>query len=416
MNSSPEFELPQLLREGALPMPHGKRMALQRVRLLASIGPELARVRARRRLARGLCAGLVAACVAAYGLTLGVHYAGESPSRVQVALDQSALYEGGWVESEAHERTLEFSEGSQVGVAPHSKARIGRLGPKQVDMSLESGALHARITKGTGLRWSIAAGPYRVSVVGTRFEVHWDFALERFRVAVSEGEVRVSGTSLPADGIRLTRGQSFTRAKPAVSEEVPPAPVSRAPRTQSQEPADRALGKATQAAAVPRGPELPKPESWQSLARSGNYAAALANAREAGMADLRAALSADDMLLLANTARYAGDLKTARSTFLKLRQRYPGHSAARLAAFSLGRLASDSQIDNADAVYWFRIFLQESPRGDLAAGARARLMSALLRQGDQMGARAIARDYLTNHPGGPHVETARSLASALPRP
>jgi hypothetical protein len=130
------------------------------------------------------------------------------------------------------------------------------------------------------------------------------------------------------------------------------------------------------------------------------------------MSQLLVQLPADDLLLLANTARYAGDIVSARAAFIKLRERHAGHSASLLAAFSLGRLASDSANDAAEAARWFRVFLAESPRGDLAAGARARLMNTLLKVGDQAGAAAVARDYLTYHPTGPHSTTARSLVKS----
>ena len=112
---------------------------------------------------------------------------------------------------------------------------------------------------------------------------------------------------------------------------------------------------------------------------------------------------------MANTARYAGDTKAARTAFVRLRERYPGDRTASLAAFSLGKLAIDTEGNPAEAARWFRTFLQESPRGDLAAGARARLINALLEMGDRKGAEAVARDYLAFHPDGPQRDTARAL-------
>jgi hypothetical protein len=62
-----------------------------------------------------------------------------------------------------------------------------------------------------------------------------------------------------------------------------------------------------------------------------------------------------------------------------------------------------------EAVRWLRTFLQSSPSGDLAAGARASLMSLSLRSGDKVAARAVAEDYLRYHASGPHADEARAL-------
>jgi hypothetical protein len=248
------------------------------------------------------------------------------------------------------------------------------------------------------VRWTIAAGPYRVQVVGTSFDVTWDFAHERFSVEVSEGKVLVFGGDLPVSGVALTPGQSLLRAAQREgngSTQGVPSPLPRKAST------PEAVGT--------KRPEVAMPESWRKLAREGNYNKALANARGIGLHRLIGSLGADDLLLLANTARYAGDVGTAKSAYIKLRQRHPGHSAAHLAAFSLGRLGSDVEGDPNSAARWFRTFLQESPRGDLAAGARARLMSTLLKLNDRRGAQAVAKDYLKYHPNGQHSATARSL-------
>jgi outer membrane protein assembly factor BamD (BamD/ComL family) len=94
---------------------------------------------------------------------------------------------------------------------------------------------------------------------------------------------------------------------------------------------------------------------------------------------------------------------------LKLRQRFAGRPAADLAALYLAKIAEDMTHEPGEAVRWLRTFLQSSPSGDLAAGARASLMSLLLRSGDKLAARAVAEDYLRYHPTGPHADEARSL-------
>ena len=122
-------------------------------------------------------------------------------------------------------------------------------------------------------------------------------------------------------------------------------------------------------------------------------------------------LPENDLLLLANAARYSGDVGRAREALTKLRERFRGRSGASLAALHFAKIAEDMTHEPAEATRWLRTFLRESPDSDLAAGARASLMSLLLRAGDRGGARAVAEDYLRRHPNGQHAADARALVS-----
>jgi hypothetical protein len=146
-----------------------------------------------------------------------------------------------------------------------------------------------------------------------------------------------------------------------------------------------------------------------ALAAKGKYKEALALAEKQGFERLTLELPENDLLVLANAARYSGDAARARQALLKLRQRFPGRPAADLAALYLAKIAEDMTREPQEAVRWLRTFLQSSPGGDLAAGARASLMSLLLRSGDKGAARAVAEDYLRYHATGPHANEARAL-------
>jgi TolA-binding protein len=125
-------------------------------------------------------------------------------------------------------------------------------------------------------------------------------------------------------------------------------------------------------------------------------------------------LPAKDLLLLANTARYAGSSSEARGALLKLRERFPRTPSATHAALLLASQAEDRDKDFGEAERWLRTFLTESPRGELAAGARARLLAMLLKRGAQAEAEQVARDYLRLHPNGQHVARARAVLQASP--
>ena len=305
--------------------------------------------------------------------------------------------------AEDRSRTLEFSDGSSVVLAPKARAVLGRITREQAGLSLEGGQLYASIQHREGLHWSVDAGPYRVNVVGTRFSVAWNDG--NFRVDVAEGRVRVTGGDLPPEGVAVDAGGGLERRVKPSSSDTPAVDLNALPL---EKPAPETDARDT--------PSSPSALSWSALANKGKYKDALAQAEKLGFDRLTRELSDNDLLLLANAARFSGDGKRAKQALLKLRERFPGRAAAELAALYLARLAEDVERNPAQAVVWLRAFLQESPTGDLAQGARANLLAILLRRGEQAGARAVARDYLRYHPEGPHAAQARSIDRGSPPP
>jgi TolA-binding protein len=153
----------------------------------------------------------------------------------------------------------------------------------------------------------------------------------------------------------------------------------------------------------------PGDPEWSKFAREAQYARALELAERSGFERLTRELGENDLLLLANTARYAGDLHKARVALQKVRNRFPRGAAATVSALYLARIAEDHDKNTVEAAHWLSVFLNESPRGGLAADARARLLSLLLKQGNRARAREVAADYLKYHPNGPHAAKARGL-------
>ena len=321
-------------------------------------------------------------------------------------------------------QSLEFSEGSQILLEPDTRASLSRLSDHNADLTLDEGHMLASIRKHTGIVWTVAAGPYRIRVVGTRFTVDWDADRRQLRVAVREGRVTVSGGDLPSDGVVLdagtllelgAEGQALKRSdqnvvpaqtEAAAAPEVPKAAASgiASTRTASKdilEPGPTSSGS-------------PAAPAWSALAKQGMYKEALATADKLGFDTLVNTLNEDDLLLLANAARYGGDAQRAHQAQLKLRERFAGHRGAALAAFYLARSALDLEHRPEMAIRWFETFLAESPRGDLAALARAHLMSLWLNMGQREKARAVAQDYLRYHPDGARAVEARSLVQSAP--
>ena len=309
--------------------------------------------------------------------------------------------------------TLTLPDGSTVLVAPGSRAELKRSGPRHTEIALVRGQIDLDMRKQNGAHFAVAAGPYRVLVVGTRFRVTFDDTHQDIVVSVSEGVVRVFGEGLPHDGQPVPAGTRFERSRQAPgSQRVEPTHVATA------EPDAAATNDAQTLEITPKRSEQaqpgrdPKPvSSWQQLAQAGRYGEAYALADRLGFEALLGELSASDLLMLANSTRFAGHPTRAAQAFHRLRERFAGHPTAVLASFYLARIALDNSSDPRSAARWFRTYLNEAPSGQLSAGARVDLINILLKLGDRAGARRVAEDYVKYHPNGAHLDVARSLVN-----
>jgi hypothetical protein len=304
--------------------------------------------------------------------------------------------------------TLSFSDGSRVELGARAEVALSKLAPDRAHLDLARGHVDATIRKGTGRTWTLAAGPYAVRVVGTAFSVDWDATRRFFAVSVREGKVLVTGDEFRQGGILLGPGERIERhGSPVGSDAAPDSTRNQpeaAPSPGTEIPSARSVA-----------PSVPNPEEdFRVQATRGNYSAAITAARRAGFERLSRELPAKDLLLLANAARYAGSAPEARGALLKLRERFPGSASAAHAALLLASQAEDRDKNSREAEQWLRTFLMESPQGELAAGARARLLAALVKRGARAEAEQVARDYLRLHPNGPHVTQARAVLSGSP--
>jgi TolA-binding protein len=116
----------------------------------------------------------------------------------------------------------------------------------------------------------------------------------------------------------------------------------------------------------------------------------------------------NDLLTLAEAARYAGQPNRAEQALLALRARFVRSDDAALAAYLLGRLAAEVHTDHHSAARWFRTYLAERPTGKLAREADGRLLESLAFM-DRATAQQAARSYLKRYPTGPHAPFARNL-------
>ncbi|HEX6766479.1 MAG TPA: FecR domain-containing protein, partial [Polyangiaceae bacterium] len=383
-------------------------LGVQRANLMAA-AHRLGRRRSRPRweLAFALAAGVAAAAFGA------AWYRGH----VLEAAALSARWNGEQIREDselsvlARMAPLEFSDGSQMVFDASSHAKLEKLTSKRASVRLDHGRFVASIHHHDGMTWGIDAGPYLVEVIGTKFSVDWQKGSSSLRVDVTEGTVRVSGGDLGPSGVALAAGQHLERGLDSTPARPKPAAEPKATAQPSSQESEESEERPPAAANV-----TAREPSLGALASAGKYREALELAEKRGFERVISELGENDLLLLANSARYSGAQARAKQALLKLRERFPGRPSADLAALYLARIAEQSEHRPAEAVRWLRTFLSESPTGDLAQSARGSLLSILSAQGDTAGARAVARDYLRYHPEGPLAEQARSLVSRTTPP
>jgi TolA-binding protein len=326
---------------------------------------------------------------------------------------------GEWIAAPpSAELPIRFSDGSVLRLARGGRVRVATVSAEGAEIALERGALDLAVVHRDGTRWMVRAGPFRIDVVGTRFDTRWDPIAEELDVALHEGVIIVSGPVV-GDMRRVRAGEelhvSIPRGTLEVGAAAPPAkessasapdeaPEALSPAPSTQGPPPREIS--------PRGVPAPAPRaraSWRSFARHARYKEALAAAEAEGFDALCASASAGDLQALADAARLGGGPARATQALSALRGRFPGSPESASAAFLLGRMAEDRRGDYAGAIAWFERYLAEAPRGELAEDARGRIVEAADKMGDLAAARDAAELYLMLYPTGAHAAYAKAV-------
>lgn len=327
---------------------------------------------------------------------------------------------GKWVSAPEHQNLpLAFSDGTRLVLDEAAQARVTDLQSRGAHVVLERGKLAAAVVHQRDTHWELQAGPFTVTVRGTRFNLNWSPESSNFALELNEGKVDVTGPGI--EGSRaVNAGQTLQVSGGPDGWHIGKAPIEPSKDTDTAgaavDPSESApvdarefpVSGATAGAMPSRGLSATAP-SWQELATTGNYAGALAQARKTGLAKIYASGSVLDLTRLAQVARFAGDADTARGALRSIRERFAGGAEAAMATFDLGRLAFDSSGRYLEAAHWFRDYLREFPHGNLAREALGRLVESLERGGDHLGAREAASDYLLRYPSGPHSGLSRRL-------
>jgi hypothetical protein len=360
----------------------------------------------------------------------------------------AALAAKQWLEPTAQPLRFALGNGKvtsgELEVGPGSRVHVAQVDSKELRLELERGLAQAALAPGAS-RVVVAAGPYRVAAAdqagptsgsgATRavdYSVNWVPKLGALHVEATRGDVAVEVAS-GTERHLVRAGESLDLASPEASEtvevklkskyssETPKADL----RAGESEPSHGARKPTSTSVAIDPEAEIVLPPSansevvappvtlppstWRKFAENGQYAEAVKEAEQVGFTSLEQTATASELLLLADAARLGGAPQRARGVLTALRSRYPGHTNAAVAAFTLGRMAQEQEHDDRRAISWYRTYLKEEPSGRMAEGARARLLKATLRVGSDSEREQAARDYLANHPTGSSAAVARSV-------
>jgi hypothetical protein len=355
---------------------------------------------------RGRKVALVAVALAAALALVFLFMRPRAPITFELTADgvTRAGVAGTWFSGAAGtEVPFRFSEGSTVLLAPGTRARVDELRADGATLSMERGHAAVSVSPHEHARWMFLVGPFAVRVTGTRFDTEWDPTAEVFTIVMHDGSVKVRGPTLVADR-PVVAGQTLRidlhPPSPASPDTTASAPVVSAAPSAPVPPSMSALPSTPVAVSEPRA------LTWVELAGRGDYAPAIDAAERVGIEGILATSGPSELILLGDSARFAGKTELARRAYMTARARFPGSASAALAAFALGRFGGS------DALGWFERYLVEAPSGPLARESLGRIMEIQNRSGLRDPARATARRYLATYPGGPHAGLARALIAA----
>jgi TolA-binding protein len=409
----------------------GEMTDLQNARGLHDVVAKFEKVRPRSTHLRPLWLASAGAVLGLVFLMFGPSLLSRKP--LTFAMSQGKIQAGGYFQTGMQLRsTIQFSDGTQVDLAAGARGRIASVDSHGARVMLDEGEAHVEVVPSSGARWQFDAGPFVVHVQGTGFVLAWNGSEERLDLRLHKGAVTVTGP-LSDEAIALRPGQWLTvrlaarevfvrefdrAAPPTLPSNATSAPVASAPlQDPIQDPP--ALAPAPSNAQVrPRGQThvgsaqpVNADVSWASARVSGDWNHILDLATRRGLDRTLAERGSEDLALLADAAHYLRRDNIAEQALLAQRQRFPGSTRAKDAAFLLGRIVEAKPGGASAALAWYERHLDEAPTGTYASEALGRKMTVLARLNGDAAARPVAEEYLRRYPGGTYARAARAYAT-----
>ena len=348
-------------------------------------------------------------------------------STLSYTIKNGSLEYGGYLrESGKAGVMLSFNEGTEFDLRPGTRGRLRSVDSTGARIAIEHGTASFQVTPGSNRRWLIDVGPFLVTVKGTIFTVSWDASTERFELDLRRGQVVVRGPVLGGD-ITLQGGQRLVADLPAsqtiISDQKSDQPEN-IPATQSPHPAAPGPGEsplvtpakpptrnaATTTGSSPMDAKLDGERRWPFALAAGEWDQILEDARRTGLKKTLDRAGSEDLIALANAARYRRRMDLARQALLAERRRFPDSDRSLDATFLLGRVEESSERGMDQALRWYDEYLVRAPDGTYASEALGRKMILTVKRQGNPRARPIAEDYLRRFPGGSYAGTARAMA------
>ena len=407
-------------------------------------------------------ATVVAAAVAALVVRIGgTSSVSQRASELAYSVEGGSVVAGGYLRQMGAGRggvKLSFNEGSQLALMPGARGRLLSVNDGGARMAVEQGTASFRITPSSRHRWLVDVGPFLVTVKGTVFTVSWDAGSERFELRLRRGRVAVSGPVSGGD-LELRAGQrlvvNLPRAETLITEDAGQdrdgAPGTQSAtdsatssRTDVGEPAEtpspalappaadkaqreklavvaaaapapaklRRRGAAAGPPTSPAGGRMDGPRRWDQAMAGGDWDRILDDVERDGVAATLTGASDEELLALANAARYRRRTDLAREALAAERRRFPSSRRALDATYLLGRVEEATTGGRARAVEWYDEYLSRAPSGTYASEALGRKMTLLNELEGPSRARRLAEEYLRRFPGGSYAGSAQALMRA----
>jgi len=397
------------------------------------VSTRIAAQKARRRtLVRVSMAGVLAtAVIAAWVLPRPGRLPGKATARADLSyqVEGGIVVDGGYLrESGSDTVRMRFTEGTEFVLSPGTRARLRSVSNSGARIAIEHGTASFQVTPRSEALWQVDVGPFLVTVKGTVFTVSWDAVSERFDLRLRHGEVAVTGpvstgeisvkagqrlvVNLPKKETVITEeddGEKAANLDSPWTDSADPtqAPASEHPAPVSGRPAVRNPALATERRILDAKSGAGR--DWVEAVAAGQWDHVLAEVDRAGVKQTLAHASSEDLLALADAARYRRRAGLARAALLAERNRFPGSPSALDAAFLLGRLEESRQGQIGEAVQWYDTYLAGAPTGTYASEALGRKIIATKALRGATAAESLAREYLRRFPVGPYAGAAREL-------
>jgi hypothetical protein len=329
------------------------------------------------------------------------------PPALAYRIEGGNLVDGGYLrEAGRGGIKLFFAEGTEFILTPGTRSRLRTVDAAGARIAIEHGTASFQVTPSADRRWQVDVGPFLVTVKGTVFSVSWDAARERFELALRHGRVTVNG---PVSGgeIALRAGQRLVVDLPQGETRISESKVG-----DDDEVASVPSERPAAAAIRPAASKADGNRRWAAALAAGHLDQILSEAEHAGVKATLEKASSDDLLALADAARYRRRMDLARDALLAERRRFADSPRALDAAFLLGRVEESSDRGLARAIEWYDAYLTRAPGGTYASEALGRKMTLTNKLGGADRARPIAEEYLRRFPGGTYAGPARAFLRA----